>query len=244
MAAEPRTVQPPQGDSILWIVSTAWEDEHILLPQRQPIPRETWLQAARDYGWRVLTLPDGFIVDGPYAGGVVVALETPNGRHYCALPPAALPALQGLISANDYRVITDSDIPTEIALGDAPSDDSSDGPGADPAGTGTPGQWTVATALWIDPEAWESKQEIKAISSAADDRVDAEMTVGRWVRASRTAGLRLVARTPGVSAPGTPYDGGLVVEMDGRTGRLFFAIPAAAQLVLNEVRGGYADTRG
>ena len=240
MAAEPRTVQPPQGDSILWIVSTAWEDEHILLPQRQPIPRETWLQAARDYHWRVLTLPDGFIVDGPYAGGVVVALETPNGRHYCALPPAALPALQGLISENDYRVITDSDVPTEIALGGPPSD----GPVADTAGVGAPDQWTVATALWIDPEAWERNQEIKAISSAADDRVDAEMTVGRWVRASRTAGLRLVARTPGVSAPGTPYDGGLVVEMDGRTGRLFFAIPAAAQLVLDEVRGGYADTRG
>ncbi len=240
MVTEQRTIEPPQGDGILWIVPAAWEDEHILLPQRDPIARETWLQAAHDYGWRVLTLPDGFLVDGPYAGGVVVALETPNGRHYCALPPAALPALQGLISENDYRVITDGDIPLEIALGDPPSN----GPGTDPATAGASGQWTVATALWIDPEAWESNQEIKAISSAAADRVDAEMTVGRWVRASRTAGLRLVARTPGISAPGTAYDGGLVVEMDGRTGRLFFAIPAAAQLVLDEVRGGYADTRG
>ncbi len=240
MATEYRTVELPQGDSILWIVPAAWEDEHILLPQREPIAREIWLQAARDYHWRVLTLPDGFIVDGPYAGGVVVALETPNGRHYCALPPAALPALEGLISENDYRVITDSDIPLEIALGDA----SSDGPGAGTASAGVPGQWTVATALWIDPEAWESHGEIKAIGSTADDRVTAEMTVGRWVRSARTAGLRLVARTPGISAPGTPYDGGLVVEMDGRTGRLFFAIPAAAQLVLDDLRGNRAEVGG
>ncbi len=92
---------------ILWIVAKAWEDERLLLPQRELIPCDIWVRAAYTYGWRVVTLADGFLDDGPYAGGVVVALETANGRHYCALPPAALPALRGLVSPNDYAVIVE-----------------------------------------------------------------------------------------------------------------------------------------
>ncbi len=103
------TIGTPDEPTVLWIVPTAWEDELEVLPQHDPIPLRHWLAILREWGMDVVTLPyQSEIAGGPADGGRVVAVEADNGRHYFALPPAALPALRGLVSAADYdRLLAD-----------------------------------------------------------------------------------------------------------------------------------------
>ncbi len=89
---------------VLWIVPSAWEDELEVLPQHDPIPLRQWLAILREWGMEIVTLPyQSGIAGGPADGGRVVAVEADNGRHFFALPPAALPALRGLIPDDDYH---------------------------------------------------------------------------------------------------------------------------------------------
>jgi len=110
---------------VLWIVPSAWEDELEVLPQHDPIPLRQWLAILREWGMDVVTLPyQSRIVAGPADDGRVVAVEADNGRHFFALPPAALPALRGLIPDDDYRRL----------LADAEVDDEGEGEEGDDAG--------------------------------------------------------------------------------------------------------------
>ncbi len=70
-----------------------------------------WLAILREWDMAVVTLPyQGGIAGGAADGGRVVAVEADNGRHYFALPPAALPALRGLVSDADYdRLLADAE---------------------------------------------------------------------------------------------------------------------------------------
>jgi len=96
---------------VLWIVPNAWEDELEVLPQHDPIPLRQWLAILREWDMEIVTLPyQSGIAGGPADGGRVVAVEADNGRHYFALPPAALPALRGLVpDADDDRLLADAE---------------------------------------------------------------------------------------------------------------------------------------
>ncbi len=95
---------------VYWIVPRAWEDELVVQVVRG-VPLRQWLAILREWGMVVVTLPyQSGIAGGPADGGRVVAVEADNGRHYFALPPAALPALRGLISDADYdRLLADAE---------------------------------------------------------------------------------------------------------------------------------------
>ncbi len=97
--------------TVWWIVPSAWEDELEVLPQHDPIPLRHWLAILHEWGMAVVTLPyQSAIAGGPADGGRVVAVEADNGRHYFALPPAALPALRGLLPDADYdRLLADAE---------------------------------------------------------------------------------------------------------------------------------------
>jgi len=88
---------------VYWIVPRAWEDE-LAVEVVRGVPLRQWLAILREWDMEVMTLPyHAGIVGGPAAGGRVIAVEATNGRHYFALPPAALPALQGLVPDAAYR---------------------------------------------------------------------------------------------------------------------------------------------
>ncbi len=93
---------------VYWIVPRAWEDA-LAVEVVRGVPLRQWLAILREWGMEVVTLPyQSAIAGGPADGGHVVAVEADNGRHYFALPPAALPALRGLVSAADYdRLLAD-----------------------------------------------------------------------------------------------------------------------------------------
>jgi len=97
--------------TVWWIVPSAWEDELEVLPQHDPIPLRQWLAILREWGMAVVTLPyQSRIEGGPTDGGRVVAVEADNGRHFFAVPPAALPALRGLLSDAAYaRLLADAE---------------------------------------------------------------------------------------------------------------------------------------
>jgi len=87
---------------VYWIVPRAWEDE-LAVEVVRGVPLRQWLTILREWDMDVVTLPyQGGIAGGPADGGRVVAVEADNGRHYFALPPAALPALRGLLSDAAY----------------------------------------------------------------------------------------------------------------------------------------------
>ncbi len=88
---------------VYWIVPRAWEDA-LAVEVVRGVPLRQWLAILREWDMEVVALPyQGGIAGGPADGGRVVAVEATNGRHYFALPPAALPALRGLLSDVAYR---------------------------------------------------------------------------------------------------------------------------------------------
>ncbi len=104
------TMGNEEEPTVLWIVPSAWEDELEVLPQHDPIPLRQWLAILREWGMDLVTLPYQSRITGGLAdGGRVVAVEADNGRHYFALPPAALPALRDLVPGADYdRLLADA----------------------------------------------------------------------------------------------------------------------------------------
>ena len=95
---------------VYWIVPRAWEDE-LAVQVVRGVPLRQWLAILREWDMEIVTLPyQGGIAGGAADGGRVVAVEADNGRHYFALPPAALPALRGLVSDADYnRLLADAE---------------------------------------------------------------------------------------------------------------------------------------
>ncbi len=95
---------------VYWIVPRAWEDE-LAVEVVRGVPLRQWLAILREWGMAVVTLPyQSRITSGLADGGCVVAVEADNGRHYFALPPAALPVLRGLLSDAAYaRLLADAE---------------------------------------------------------------------------------------------------------------------------------------
>ncbi len=94
---------------VLWIVPKAWEDELTVIVMRS-ITVAAWRRIVDDGGMTVAVEPESRIVGGPAAGGHVVRVDGEDGLHYFALPPAALPALRGLVSDAAYdRLLADAE---------------------------------------------------------------------------------------------------------------------------------------
>jgi len=94
---------------VLWIVPKAWEDELTVIVMRS-ITVAAWRRIVDDGGMTVAVEPESRIVGGPAAGRHVVRVDGEDGLHYFALPPAALPALRGLVSDAAYdRLLADAE---------------------------------------------------------------------------------------------------------------------------------------
>ena len=94
---------------VLWIVPKAWEDELTVIVMRR-ITVAAWRQIVDDGGMTVEVEPESRIAGGPADGGHVVRVDGEDGLHYFALPPAALPALRGLVPDADYdRLLADAE---------------------------------------------------------------------------------------------------------------------------------------
>ncbi len=95
---------------VYWIVPRAWEDE-LAVEVVRGVPLRQWLAILREWDMEIVTLPyQGGIAGGPADGGRVIVVEADNGRHYFALPPAALPALRGLVPDAAYdRLLADAE---------------------------------------------------------------------------------------------------------------------------------------
>ena len=71
-----------------------------------PIPVEEWLEKVSGPGWEVEAMPDdSLIAGGPYDGGhvVMVHYEPEENTFLFAVPPEAIPILQGLLPEEQYR---------------------------------------------------------------------------------------------------------------------------------------------
>ena len=94
---------------VLWIVPKAWEDELTVIVMRL-ITVAACRQIDDDGGMTVEVEPESRIAGGPADGGHVVRVDGEDGLHYFALPPAALPALRGLVPDADYdRLLADAE---------------------------------------------------------------------------------------------------------------------------------------
>jgi len=86
---------------VLWIVPKAWEDELTVIVMR-PITVAEWRRIIDDGGMTVEIESESRIAGGPADGGYVARVDGEDGLYYFALPPAALPALHGLLSVDEY----------------------------------------------------------------------------------------------------------------------------------------------
>ena len=96
------------GLSILWLNPRAWEDDLEVRALREPILLEVWLEIVAAGAMEIVTLPYETLIagamDSPWTGGHVLAVEDPdNGRHFFAVPAAAIPLLAGLLPSRDYH---------------------------------------------------------------------------------------------------------------------------------------------
>ena len=85
-----------------------WEHDGEVFPITDPIPVEEWLQKVSQPGSELETMPDdSLIAGGPYDGGHVVMVhnEEEDNTFLFAVPPVAIPLLQGLLSDDQYRML-------------------------------------------------------------------------------------------------------------------------------------------
>lgn len=96
------------GLSVLWINPRLWEDDLEVHALHELVPLETWFDIIATGEMEIVILPYETLIagaaDSPWTGGHVLAVEDPeNGRHFFAIPAAAIPLLEGLLPRRDYR---------------------------------------------------------------------------------------------------------------------------------------------
>ncbi len=80
-----------------------WENDHRILAITDPIPIEEWLEKAGKPGRELELLPyDSLIAGGRYDGGHVLGLHMDDDTFLFAVPPEAIPLLQGLLPEAQY----------------------------------------------------------------------------------------------------------------------------------------------
>ncbi len=134
--AEGRRIVPRAVGCVILLYDRGWEDENGLLPVSEPLPFEEWVAATRAAGYTVGWVPEGAIVEGSYAGGVVVEVSDDSGRSYAAVPPELLDRLREVMAERDYRMVCED----VAAL-------------ANPEARGV-------RVTRLDPAAWERRREV------------------------------------------------------------------------------------
>ncbi len=85
-----------------------WENDGEVFTITDPIPVDEWLEKVSQPGWELETMPDdSLIAEGPYDGGHVVMVhnEEEDNTFLFAIPPEAIPLLQGLLPEDQYRTL-------------------------------------------------------------------------------------------------------------------------------------------
>ncbi len=83
------------------IVSEKWEAGS-RVPQRDPFPIDLLLRVVGEQGAEVYLESDGEVADGPCAGGLVIAVQVRDRRHY-EVSPAGLHLLRPHLTDKEYR---------------------------------------------------------------------------------------------------------------------------------------------
>ncbi len=83
-----------------------WENDQRILAITDPIPVKEWLEKVGKPGRELEILPyDSLIAGGRYDGGHVVGLHMHDDTFLFAIPPEAIPLLQGLLPDNQYQTL-------------------------------------------------------------------------------------------------------------------------------------------
>jgi hypothetical protein len=104
----PRVSRAPP-DSSHRIKPPTWERDEVF-PITSPIPVDEWLQKVSQAGWDLETLPDNsLIAGGTYDGGHVIMVhnEEEDNTLLFAIPPVAIPLLQGMLPEDQYRTLVE-----------------------------------------------------------------------------------------------------------------------------------------
>ncbi len=83
------------------IVSEKWEAGS-RVPQGDPFPIDLLLRVMGEQGAEVYLESDGEVADGPCAGGLVIAVQARDRRHY-EVSPAGLHLLRPHLTDKEYR---------------------------------------------------------------------------------------------------------------------------------------------
>jgi len=215
-----------RGYTVTRIDPAAWEGRRQVVPNAAPIPTETWAAVIRAHHMRVAPpVGNALSEDSLYPAGQVVAVDDAAGRSYFATPRAA------------YWLAYDlADETAEAGRGGPEAGSGEAAQTVTEAAGGFADGWTVATVLWIDPDAHERAGTVVPIADP--------LPVRDWVRIVRDEGHRFVAISPPQSAPGEPWDRARVVYLLGPHGRTAFVVPPAAQVVLPELFPDAVDAVG
>jgi len=94
--------------TVAMIHPPTWENDGEVFAITDPIPVEEWLEKVCVPGWELETLADdSLIAGGEYDGGQVVMVhnEEEDNTFLFAIPPEAIPLLQGLLPEDQYRML-------------------------------------------------------------------------------------------------------------------------------------------
>ena len=97
--------------TVTMIHPPTWEHGGEVFAITDPIPVKGWLQMVSQPGWGLEKMADDSLIAGePYDGGhvIVVHNEGEDNTFLFAVPPVAIPLLQGLLSEDQYRALLSS----------------------------------------------------------------------------------------------------------------------------------------
>lgn len=98
------TALPRAEGCVLWLYEGAWERGEVEALGHPPTPFAAWARQLHEWGWTAHWTPQGALTEGPYRGGVVVAIDVAGDRSYVAVPPEALDRLPEVLPARDARL--------------------------------------------------------------------------------------------------------------------------------------------
>ncbi len=228
--AAPMGVERVAG-AVLWLNPAPWEDALEVQGQHAPIPLEAWIAETTTGGYTVRRLPEGTIDAGPYAGGVVVAAEGNDGRHYFAVPPELIARLAEMMPPAEYRQVRD-DLDAgqgrSLAGTAGTTGTAENGTPAEAEAEGDGVAWRTVEVLWIEAAAWSERGAVVP--------VHAPIPTGEWARIIRDGGMRVTLPDyPRGLGAHTPCPGGVVVTVDDAEGRRYFAVPRTAWSVARDL---------
>ncbi len=94
--------------TVAMIHPPTWENDGEVFTITDPIPVDEWLEKVSGPGWELETMPDdSLITGGPYDDGHVIMVhnEEEDNTFLFAIPPEAIPLLQGMLPDGQYRTL-------------------------------------------------------------------------------------------------------------------------------------------